>query len=183
MRDRLPPSVLAALGLLSSCQSCDPPQHPCLSIVEQPDQPPSTIPEVPLGACLEPLPVLGPCLKPAMDPPLQPCLSVVAPRDRPTTVVHPCLSPPPMHPCLSIALPDPPVQPCLEYVEPPHKCLSKAPDPPEAPVAPCLSEAPISPCLDVNPEGARSVERPSIAQVLRRGVLPDDVVARLKKRG
>lgn len=182
MRDRLPPSVLAALGLLSSCQSCDPPQHPCLSVVEQPDPPPTTIPEVPVGACLEPPPVLGPCLKPSIDPPLQPCLSVAPPPRDPfnPATLHPCLSPPPpsVHPCLSLAPPS--VHPCLEYAEPPpHKCLSKI----DPPVAPCLSEAPITPCLDVNPEGARSIDRPATARVIERGVLPEDLVARLKKRG
>jgi hypothetical protein len=66
MPSKLPPSVLLALGLTTSCDRCSQPHlGPCLSIeIEEPEEPE----EVHIGPCLKyaPEPVdtgLGPCLE------------------------------------------------------------------------------------------------------------------------
>lgn len=88
MADKLPPSVLIALGLSVACAG------DCGGGL--------------LGPCLEPMPPeepdVGPCLSerpnPPPEPPLEPCLSVQPDPQPPEPDLGPCLSPP--------APPDPP---------------------------------------------------------------------------
>lgn len=117
--------------------------------------------------CADDEPEALPCLSPVMDtdtpqPPLETCLTVM-----PEPPIGPCLSPPPepaLHPCLRMAVPDDPL-----------------PEPPEP-------ERSVRPCLDYNPEpldasgDKASPQRKLADDLLDRGVLPEDVAERLRKR-
>ncbi|MEZ4319769.1 MAG: hypothetical protein R3F61_19800 [Myxococcota bacterium] len=129
---RLPPAVIAALGLSACVDGCDPADLPlvgglfrdggedearptpevlpCLSAIDtgvrgSPDLPP-------VGPCLSVPPEVGPCLSPVPQPPppvRPPCLSVVRP---PSPAPNP-----PVGPCLSEMRIDPPLRKCLSRIE------------------------------------------------------------------
>jgi hypothetical protein len=162
-RERLPLSVLAALGL-ASCGPCLTPvqPQPCLSVL------PPEEPEAP------------------EEPPPQPCLSVVRPEE-PEPVVQPCLEAPPEpppQPCLSFAPPE------IQEVIPeavPQPCLSEVPVEPEPPPRPCLSVRLPVPPPEPEPaddDGASAVDLPvvdeRVALLEQLGaVIPEDVLRRL----
>lgn len=175
---KLPPSILAALGLPACVDGCDPTDlpvvrdlfdddepsmHPCLNVAmprpADTDEP--VLSPVPIGPCLEmmPEPRVGPCLKMPPQPRVGPCLDFPAPAPTPPPRVGPCLR----------MMPDSPV-------------------PAEVPVHPCLSVAPPEPPLPTPPDGDRSGSLPTprdllLAKLAAEGILPQDVVDRVATTG
>ena len=171
---RVPPSVLAALRLISMEAACLPdacaPDSAPASDTDTPVQPPTIcLSPVEIAPCLSdmPEPHVGPCLKPMMDP-------------------YP----------YGEGAPEPPPKflPPREAPEP-RACLSELPQEPGevAPTKPAEEpteeERPVRKCLSFHPidfEAKRAVPPGEEAReaVLERGVLPADVASLLRnKRG
>ncbi len=149
--------------------------------MSKPRLPISVLAALGLGAAgmrCNPIEVLGPCLSIAVDPDDD---SDTADKhdDGPANIV-PCLSP----------VQQPPIGPCLTPMEPPDEppmtpCLSPMPEPPIEPeMTVCLSVPYIEPPPQLDEpstddkSAVHTVEKAKQA-VLKRGILPADVAARL----
>lgn len=180
---KIPFAILVGLGLMGGCDrpavgpcldvappddsAPDDSARPCLSVeqlhdVGQEDMTPCLSPPLPPDVGAEPDTAVGPCLE------VPPATDVGSPREDP-----------PVGPCLRVRPPDPPVGPCLNVVRPP--------EPDDAPVGPCLKvrapehESRRDESADNVPGAAEGMARRDAVERFAR-VLPDDVLARLRRR-
>jgi len=176
-KSKLPPAVLAALGLSACVDGCGPEDLPLVGRLFEHDAPDETV-----MPCLSLPPDTGTPHPDAGDfPPLHPCLKVAIPPQPPVT---PCLSPPlkpqpPIRvgPCLRVA----PTQKPVVTPMPVGPCLKMAPEPAKQK---CLSHIE---ALGLPESGDQGSLKPSpradvLASLVIGGVLPSDVLDRIENK-